>query len=212
VSPLLAGLCTVICQHDVIKYMLQETILSSRVGKWAFALVEYDLEYKPLKAMKGQIIADFIVDHSLEVNDVVGLVETDAWMLHFDGSVCSHGQGVRCFIISPNGVEYELAIRLEFRCTNNQTEYEALLIGLETLVEMGAREVEAFGDSKLVVQQINEESQCLDGLLNEYLYSTDTYPKSIRKNRDNSDTRADTYQTILTHYWIRNGPLAAQLT
>jgi ribonuclease HI len=33
---------------------------------------------------------------------------------------------------------------------------------------MGAREVEAFGDSKLVVQQINEESQCLDGLLNEY--------------------------------------------
>jgi hypothetical protein len=27
---------------------------------------------------------------------------------------------VRCFIISPNGVQYELAIRLEFRSTNNQ--------------------------------------------------------------------------------------------
>jgi hypothetical protein len=44
-------------------------------------------------------------------------------------------------------------------------------------------------------------------------YAVDTYPKSIqKKNRDNSDTRADTYQTILAHYWIRNGPLAAQLT
>jgi hypothetical protein len=41
-------------------------------------------------------------------------------------------------------------------------------------------------------------------------YVSKEYPKKI--NRDNYDTRADTYQTILAHYWIRNGPLAAQLT
>jgi hypothetical protein len=58
--------------------------------------------------------------------------------------------------------------RLEFVCTNNQVEYEALLSGLEMLADMGARKVRIFGDSKLTVQQISRESQCLDGSLNEY--------------------------------------------
>ena len=43
--------------------MLQKLILSGRIGKWAYALVEYDLACEPLKSMKGQIVADFIVEH-----------------------------------------------------------------------------------------------------------------------------------------------------
>jgi hypothetical protein len=46
--------------------MLQKPILSGRSGKWAYALVEYDLEFKPLKATKGQVVADFIVEHNIE--------------------------------------------------------------------------------------------------------------------------------------------------
>jgi ribonuclease HI len=57
---------------------------------------------------------------------------------------------------------------LEFECTENQAEYKALLNGLEVLIDLGVRKVEIFGDSKLVVQQINGESQCLDNVLNEY--------------------------------------------
>jgi hypothetical protein len=34
---------------------------------------------------------------------------------------------------------------------------------------MGVRSINAFGDSQLVVQRIRGESQCLDGILNEYL-------------------------------------------
>jgi ribonuclease HI len=70
--------------------------------------------------------------------------------------------------VSPHGVEYELSIWLDFECTHNQAEYEALLVGLETLVELGTPQVEVFDDSKLIVQQINGESQCFDGTLNEY--------------------------------------------
>jgi ribonuclease HI len=70
--------------------------------------------------------------------------------------------------VSPHGVEYERSIWLDFECTHNQAEYEALLVGLETLVELGTPQVEVFGDSKLIVQQINGESQCFDGTLNEY--------------------------------------------
>jgi hypothetical protein len=42
--------------------MLSKPILHSRIGKWALALTEYSLTYKPLKAVKGQIVADFIAD------------------------------------------------------------------------------------------------------------------------------------------------------
>jgi hypothetical protein len=34
---LLSSACTVISQHDVLKYMLQRTILSGMLGKWAYA-------------------------------------------------------------------------------------------------------------------------------------------------------------------------------
>jgi hypothetical protein len=52
---------TVSGQADVIKYMLHNPIMSGRIGKWAYALIEYDLAYKPLKSMRGQVVADFIV-------------------------------------------------------------------------------------------------------------------------------------------------------
>jgi ribonuclease HI len=56
-------------------------------------------------------------------------------------------------IISPSGMNIDLSIRLEFACTNNQVGYESLLHGLEYLRE-GARDVDVFGDSNLIVQQI----------------------------------------------------------
>jgi ribonuclease HI len=44
--------------------------------------------------------------------------------------------------MSPHGVDHELSVRLEYECTNNQAEYEALLSGLEVLADLEAREVE----------------------------------------------------------------------
>ena len=64
--------------------MLSKPILHSRIGKWALELTEYSLTYVPLKAVKGKIIADFIVDHS-----VVGTTEayvSTKWQCYFDGS------------------------------------------------------------------------------------------------------------------------------
>jgi ribonuclease HI len=148
--------------------MLQKPILSGRLGKWAYALTEYDLGYMPLKAMKGQVIADFIVDHSVGMEEVLCVNNAKTWFMSFDGSMCNQVQGIGCFIRSTHAMEHELSIRLEFECTNNQAEYKALISGLEVLASMGVKEVETFGDLKLVVQQINEESQCLDGVWNGY--------------------------------------------
>jgi ribonuclease HI len=164
---LLSSSCTVACQHDVMKYMMQKPILSGRIGKWIFSLVEYDLCYEPLTAMRGLIVADFIVDHSIDTDDE-NYVVVHPWELFFDESVCANGCGVGCLVVSPVGVKQELSTWLEFGCMNNQAEYEALVFGLEFLADVGARDVAAFGDSNLVVQQMKGESQCLDGTLHSY--------------------------------------------
>lgn len=85
---LLSNECTIICKADVVRYMLSAPILKGRVGKWIFSLTELDLRYESLKAIKGQAVADFIVEHR---DDSIGSVEMVPWTLFFDGSVCTHG-------------------------------------------------------------------------------------------------------------------------
>jgi ribonuclease HI len=71
-------------------------------------------------------------------------------------------------VVSHSGVYIDLSVRLEFACTNNQVEYESLLHGLEFLRDLGARDVDVFRNSNLIMQQIKGDSQCLDGVLNSY--------------------------------------------
>ena len=90
---LLSSTCIVTYQTDVIMHMLQKPILSGRIGKWAYALVEYDLAYESLKSVKGQIVADFIVEHRInDEHDLeVGYITCTPWNLFFDGSACDDG-------------------------------------------------------------------------------------------------------------------------
>jgi hypothetical protein len=139
--------------------MLRKRILSGRIGKWAYALVEYDLACEPLKSMKSQIVADFIVEHRIDdgLDLEVGYVTCAPWKLYFEGSVCDDVQGIGawCCSYSPNGIIFYMSKRLDENRTNNQVEYEALLFGLEVLQSLGVKHVEAFGDSLLVVQRVS---------------------------------------------------------
>ncbi|KAI5338116.1 hypothetical protein L3X38_017387 [Prunus dulcis] len=62
----------------------------------------------------------------------------------------------------PLGVRHCYSFQLDFQCTNNRAEYEALIIGLEMLVELGVQSVEILGDSMLVLKQIAGEYKCLN--------------------------------------------------
>jgi hypothetical protein len=168
---LLSSTFIVACQTDVIKHMFHRPILSGRLSKWAYGLVEYDLVYESLKSVNGQIVADFIVEHGVDIeHDLdVGLILLTPWTLYFDGSACSDGQGIGIVFISPNNAYFEMASRLEYFCTNNQDEYEALLFILEILESMDVKYVKSFGDSLLVVHQVSGKYKCLDGSLNAYL-------------------------------------------
>jgi hypothetical protein len=106
---ILSSTCIVICQHDVVKFMLKKPILSGRLGKWAYSLVEFDLAYEPLKAMREQVVTDFIVDHAVAFEDEVCMVEVAPWKLLFDGSLCSKGWGVSCVLVSSNNIPFDLS-------------------------------------------------------------------------------------------------------
>ena len=82
--------------------------MSGRIGKWAYALVEYDLTCEPLKSMRGQIVVDFIVEHRInDKHDLeVSYITCTPWKLYFDGSVCDDSQVIGAVLISPNGAVF----------------------------------------------------------------------------------------------------------
>ncbi|KAM1956557.1 hypothetical protein ACFX16_025958 [Malus domestica] len=95
-----------------------------------------------------------------EVRRVTGLWITH-WKLYFDGSHTQKAAGAGIVIINPQGVNHYYLFLLDYQGkTNNRAEYEALIIGLEILMDLGATEVEIFGDSELVINQLNGEFKC----------------------------------------------------
>ncbi|XP_050117714.1 uncharacterized protein LOC126595476 [Malus sylvestris] len=95
-----------------------------------------------------------------EIRRVAGLWIT-SWKLYFDGSYTQKASGARIVIINPQGIYHYYSFLLDYQGnTNNRAEYEALIIGLEILMDLGAMEVEVFGDSELVINQLNEEFNC----------------------------------------------------
>ena len=50
---LLSAAYLVVCKTDIVKHILSVPILRGRLGKWAYALIEFDLRYESAKAVKG---------------------------------------------------------------------------------------------------------------------------------------------------------------
>ncbi|XP_024172204.1 uncharacterized protein LOC112178269 [Rosa chinensis] len=175
--------------------MLSRPILRGRIGKWVLALSEFSLQYVPQKAVKGQAIADFLAHHPMldvpEVRDLEVVAKTidrpdlaclpeyaalyqatislQPWVLYFDGSRTDTLAGAGVILENLAGDRFSYSFQLEFQCTNNQAEYEALIIGLEVLLELGVKDIQFRGDSLLVINQLREKFRCKSYLLAPYL-------------------------------------------
>ena len=81
-------------------------------------------------------------------------VEPWHWKLYFDGVANSIGNGVGVVLVSPKGQQIPVSVKLNFGYTNNITEYEACIVGLQVALEFGAYDLSVFGDSVLIISQI----------------------------------------------------------
>jgi hypothetical protein len=90
----------VICKSDVIKHMLSAPVLKGRLGKWMFALLEFDIRYQPAKVVKGQVLADLIAERT---SSEIAALSIRAWAMYFDGLVYGDGSGIGILLVSPRG-------------------------------------------------------------------------------------------------------------
>ncbi|GJR91670.1 reverse transcriptase domain-containing protein [Tanacetum coccineum] len=119
--------------------------------------------YIPVQAekrlVKGQILADFIVEHPEDDVSDTPMEEReefpDPWVLFTDGSSCIDGSGDGLIITNLEGMEFTYALRFKFNATNNEAEYKALIVGLCIAMQMGVQNLQANVDSKLVANQVN---------------------------------------------------------
>ncbi|GKA37650.1 reverse transcriptase domain-containing protein [Tanacetum coccineum] len=101
----------------------------------------------PRVSVKGQILADFIVERP-EEDSLDTLIEVEKELpepciLFTDGSSCTDGSGAGLILTNLEGMEFTYALRFRFDATNNEAEYEALIAGLRIAEQMGVKNLQA---------------------------------------------------------------------
>lgn len=82
--------------------------------------------------------------------------ESKVWMMQFNDSCSTSSSRAGVVIISLEGHICPFAYGLQFECTNNTAEYEALLLGLKNAKDMGIKLLKVEGDAELIVKQIKD--------------------------------------------------------
>jgi hypothetical protein len=73
-----------------------------RIAKWSVELLGETLAYTPRKAIKSQILADFVAEW-MDMQLPPPQLQVACWTLYFDGSVMKMGAGTGLLFVSPLG-------------------------------------------------------------------------------------------------------------
>lgn len=120
--------------------------------------------------MKGQVLADFVAEFSPRKEmGIVCHMEAHQWRVFVDGASSTLGARAGIVIITLKGIKLEHSFRLDFKASNNEAEYESLLAELRIILDLGARYVEVYSDSRLVVNQVQGSFEAKDSRMMEYL-------------------------------------------
>ena len=141
-----------------MKQILDKLETSRRLIKWAIELSEFDIRYKPRTTIKGQILENFIMEFTpTKPAEATQLMpDLPIWRLSVDGVANAQGSGVSLILTSPYWIDVEYALRFGFQASNNEAEYEAVIVGLNLAHSMEADQLEVSSDSQLVVKQIED--------------------------------------------------------
>ena len=125
-----------------LRSLLWSANYTRRIAKWGTKLRAFDIRYMPCTSIKGQVLADLVaefteipvggrvVDQNMN-GKLVGVIlvqESLSWKVYVDGAANHKGSGVGLVLISLERIMIEKSLRLGFSATNNETEYEALMV------------------------------------------------------------------------------------
>ena len=155
-----------------MKQVLHKPETSGRLMKWAIELRELDIWYKPKTTIKGQVLADFIMEFISAEPAENAQTETNLsiWKLSVDGASNAQGSGAGLILTSPEGIDIEYALRFGFHASNNEAEYKAVIAGLNLAYSLEADQLEVCSDSQLVVRQIEDTYEAKSGRMILYLH------------------------------------------
>ena len=159
-----------------LKTILRSADYTGRIVKWGKILGAFDIKYMPCTSIKGKILVNLVAEFTepeIEELPPVGnmdekLVGTishyglPTWEVYVDGASNQKGSGIGLVLMSPEKVVIEKFLRLNFSATNNEAEYEALLVGMAMVQKMGGKSIKLFSDSRLVVGQVRGEFEAKD--------------------------------------------------
>ncbi|VFR02436.1 unnamed protein product, partial [Cuscuta campestris] len=157
-----------VLSQQPIGALLRSPNAPSRMSKWAVFLGAFLIEFKPRKAIKGQALADFVVECTAREEPSAELETDDWWTVFTDGSSAAKNSGGGVVVIAPEGFRAYYSVRFGFKASNNEAEYEALLCGLRLAAGMNATKLRIKCDSKLVVGHVSGEFEAKDERMKKY--------------------------------------------
>jgi ribonuclease HI len=146
---------------------------TGRISKWAVELGTLSIDFKPRTAIESQALADFMAEWR-ENQIPTPADKPEHWTMYFDGSLKLDGGGAGVLFISPRGEQLKYVLQILWEVSNNEPDYEALLHGLCLAISLGIKRLLVYGDSLLVVQQVNKEWDCKKETM-------DAYVQEVRK-------------------------------
>ncbi|KAG9458896.1 hypothetical protein H6P81_003404 [Aristolochia fimbriata] len=164
---LLAHSTNHISRADPLKYIMSRPILSGRLAKWVLLLSEFEINFIPQRVTKGQALANFLADHPVPAewelteefpDEEIFLVEVlPPWEMYFDDASRRNGAVTGVLFVSPKRDLLPYSFVLTQNCSNNEAEYQAILLGLGIAVEMLLPQLNIYDDSTLVIKQLTGE-------------------------------------------------------
>jgi hypothetical protein len=152
-----------------LKDIMRNREATWRIGKWVAELNEFTIDYVHRSSIQSQALADFIADWTPGAQGEEATKYAKAWMVFCDGSWGTFGAGAVVVLVAPSKVRTCYAVKLDFSCTNNIAEYEALLLGLRKLKAMGIRRAILKTDSQVISGHVDKSSKARDPKLEKYL-------------------------------------------
>ena len=141
-----------------MKQILHKPETSGRLIKWAIKLSEFNIGYKPRTAVKGKILAYFIMEFTPAQSKEATQLPPDLpiWRLSVDGAANTQRSGAGPILTSQDGIDTKYALRFGFQAFNNEAEYEVVIARLNLAHFMEVDQLEVSSDSQLVVKQIED--------------------------------------------------------